>query len=162
MKGNKLIGSKKKEAPSIEVELRQTQLQLETAFDTSKKRYVEFFNIYSAWEMRARQAALICAVDDNSSMDTVNTLAQRADEFAELYGQKANREKEHLEKINENYQMISTVLADLKSVKALQILRSSHHFETNGHDDAANQTSRHQVEKLIHTAKALIELKTEA
>lgn len=161
MKGNKLIGRKKTSAPSIETELRQTQLQLELAFDASRKHYVEMFNVYSAWEMRARQASSIYAVDGTSSMGTINILAQRATEFSEVYGQKVDQEKERMEKINENYQTISVVLADLKSVKALQKLRSSNNFEPSV-QDGLNPVSKHQVDQLIHTAKALIELKTEA
>lgn len=151
----------RKETPSIEAELHQMKIDLNKVLKESKAVYAKLLHDFYAWEMRANASGKILPLTPDARMDIIHTLHERAVQMRDLYEQKSNEAKERIDKIFENHNAVSLALSELNTTTTLERMNSSLALEPLPQGKEIDITSKHNIEKLIHTAKALIELKTE-
>lgn len=151
----------RKETPSIEAELHQMKIDLNKVLKEAKTVYAKLLHDFYAWEMRAKASGKILPLNPDARMDIIHTLHGRAVQMRDLYEQKSNEAKERIDKIIENHNAVSLALSELNTATNLERMNSSLAVEPLPQGEEIDITSKHNIEKLIHTAKALIELKTE-
>ena len=147
---------------NVEAELHNMKHQLAEVSKIANTNYNESLRMYQLWAIRVDRARKLKPANENSNMELIEQLIQQANHFAELYSVQTLRLKERLDPLNENQKKVSLDLSELTSTKSLQKLRETMNMSNSIEARPSSvMVIERDLEQLLHTAKALVELKTE-
>lgn len=147
---------------NVEAELHNMKHQLAEVSKIANTNYNESLRMYQLWAIRVDRARKLKPANENSNMDLIEQLIEQANHFVELYSVQTLRLKERLDMLNENQQKVSLALSELTSTKSLQKLRETMNMSNSIEASPSSvMVIERDLEQLLHTAKALVELKTE-
>ena len=155
-------------SPAIKDQIQKTLNEITATHKENFAREQDLHSLIRAWEERLKLVEKKIQAAKKSNPDAVHSLEVMKDQahrYALSYQETMKQEREYAQKVEESIPKLTSVLRQLEAIDKVSLLDAKLQKMTAGTTIAEGRlevTNTRDLQALLHTAQALVELKKES